>query len=178
MWISASVFSSSSFGAVNTVSGLGIRRVLPEKKLAGKRDEFVITQATSSQPEPGFDWDGLDCLHIWWPCYAIFISFCVQNKQQKRWEKMALGLLVSNFYKFAQFFSQLFVFFLFLSCFDKTGKMKFRERTQAPLKTVSGTISCVSYLAVLFPPVPKKQIWFIYERKKWWKILQTSKFFH
>lgn len=36
---------------------------------------------------------------------------------------MALGLLVSNFYKFAQFFSQLFVsFFALLSCFDKTGK--------------------------------------------------------
>lgn len=59
-------------------------------------------------------------LQLRWPrllahMIAVLCNFhkflCVQNKQQKRWEKMALGLLVSNFYKFAQFFSTFLCFF-------------------------------------------------------------------
>lgn len=178
MWISALVFSSSSFAAVNTVSSpMG---AFPKKHEISAQTRQLCNHATNEFPirtRSG--------LRLRWPrllahMIAVLCNFhkflCVQNKQQKRWEKMALGLLVSNFYKFAQFFPTFLCFFSSSRASIKLGKWNFESAHKLRLKLFQELSRVCLILQFSSPPVPKKQIWFIYEKKKWWKILQTSKF--
>lgn len=123
---------------------------------------------------------------MWAACYAIFISFCVQNKQQKTRKKTKVleGFSYPIFLNLHSFFFRLFY------GADKTRKtMKFllqEIESWAELWKIFHELSCVSYL----PPKWKKQkkdkrwknilepVWFINKRrrKKWWEIFRRKMF--
>lgn len=103
--------------------------------------------------------------HVWAACYAIFISFCVQNKQQRKGKSKKLeGFsypIFSGFMKFAQLCC--FVFGMMKSCCRKNEKFK---------PKIPSSIVCVlsGLLSFLFAPNPNYSKFDLFMKEKWWKI--------
>lgn len=85
-----------------------------------------------------------------------FFFVCRINSRKMGWKTS--GLFVSNFYEICQQTKKLFW------CSSRETR-KNEDRKAENFGRMFQELSCVSYLAYFFPPVPKKQIWFIYESK-------------